>query len=152
MADRGISNKVRRAIGALLSGEAKTQKDAASIAGISEAHMSRLLKADKVKRFLTDEVKGRMTTIGLALASRVTETLIETAESEYVRADLAKHVMGIAGVKPERDDKTTNVGSVHLTVLMGDDRVTLAAADTRQVIDIKPQSETQPVAVLNSST
>lgn len=152
MADRGISNKVRRAIGALLSGEAKTQKAAAEIAGITEPHMSRILKSDKIKKYLADEVKGRMTTIGLALASRVTEALVETAESEYVRADLAKHIMGIAGVKPERDVATTNVGSVHLTVLMGDDRVTLAATDTRQVIDITPQSETVPVAVLNSST
>lgn len=147
-----LSAKSRRVIGALVSGEARTQKEAAEIAGVDESHVSRLLKMDSVKEMIRDNVSQRLKTVGLTLAARVAEALVETAESEYVRADMAKHIMGIAGVKPEREAATTNVGSVHLTVLMGDDKLTLAASNTPQTIDITPEPGTVPVTTLMPSS
>ena len=65
------------------------------------------------------------------------ETLVETAESDYVRADAAKYLLGISGVKPARDASINNSG-VQLTIVMGDKRLELGKPEP---IDITPLSD-----------
>ena len=135
---RPPSPKIIRALGALFSGEAKTQRDAAKIAGTTEQNLCNALKRPSVKDYINNIVKERIKTTTLIAASNVMDALLETAESEYVRADLAKHVMGISGVRPERDPTTTNVvGGVSLTIVMGDDKLRIGT----QPIDITPTSD-----------
>ena len=70
------------------------------------------------------------------------ETLVETAESDYVRADAAKYLLGISGVKPTRDASTSGSG-VQLTIVMGDKRLELGKPEP---IDITPLSD-EPLAI-----
>lgn len=132
-----IHVKTRRAIGALLSGEAKNQRHAAEIAGMHDTHLSTALKKPSVREYIASTVRHRLTTVGIMAASRVAEALVETAESEYVRADMAKWLLGVSGVKPESERVTTNVGSVNLTILMGNDKLQV----TSQPIDITPSPD-----------
>ena len=129
--------KVRRAIAALLAGEAKTQRDAAKIAGIHETSFCTALKRQTTKDFILSAIKDRFSTIAAIASSRVALALIETADSEYDRADMTKFALGVAGVSPDHDRKTTNVGSVNLTILMGNDKLQV----TSQPIDITPSPD-----------
>ena len=131
------STKVKRAIAALFSGEAKTQKEAAEIAGMWAPHLSKALTRPTVREYITSNVTHRLSTIGLMAASRVVEALVETAESEYVRADLAKWLLALNGVKPASDRSTTNVGNVSLTINLGTNQLEVGK---QQVIDITPSS------------
>ena len=131
------SAKIKRAIAALFTGEARTQKDAAELVGMSPQHLSVALQRSTVRDHIASTVTHRLTTIGLMAASRVVEALVETAESEYVRADLAKWLLALNGVKPASDRATTNVGNVSLTINLGDQRLEVGKS---QVIDVTPQS------------
>ena len=137
---RPPTKKIRDAIGALLSGAAINQRQASLQAGIHEVTLSQSLKRQGTKDYILSVVRDRLSTIGVLAASRVAEALVETAESDYVRADIAKFILGVAGVKPERDVHSALSGPVHLTVIMGHDQVTLGQAEQPQVIDITPQS------------
>ena len=136
------SAKVRRAIAALLAGEARTQREASQIAGIAENNFSKALKRSTVKEWIASTIHHRISTIGAIAASRVMETLVETAESDYVRADAAKYLLGISGVKPTRDASTSGSG-VQLTIVMGDKRLELGKPEP---IDITPLSD-EPLAI-----
>ena len=129
--------KVKRAIAALFSGEAKTQKEAAAIAGMWAPHLSKALSRPTVREYIASTIHHKLSTTGAMLASRVVEALVETAESEYVRADLAKWLLALNGVKPSNDRATTNVGSVSLTINLGTEKLEVGKA---QVIDVTPQS------------
>ena len=134
---RPPSLKVRRAIAALLAGEAKTQREASEIAGIAETNFSKALKKASVKDWIASTIKHRISTVGAIAASRVMDALVETAESEYVRADAAKYLLGIAGVKPSNERSTSSQG-LQLTIVMGHDRLELGKPEP---IDITPQSD-----------
>lgn len=91
---------VRRAIAAMISGEATTQRQAAEIAGIHENTFSAALRKPHVKAHLENEVRHRLGSVGLVAALNSIEHLARSAESEYVRADVGKHVLAINGIKP----------------------------------------------------
>ncbi len=115
---REPSLKLRRAIGALLSGEAKTQKRACEIADIHPSAFSKRLKDPHVKTFLQSEVRQRLSTLGFIAAANVLETLMRSANSEYVRADAAKHVLAINGVKPSTDAPIGTGEGIKFTIVL----------------------------------
>jgi hypothetical protein len=53
---RRITHKVRKAIGAMVAGEAKTITDAAEKAGLSREHLSRELSKPHVATYLQEKV------------------------------------------------------------------------------------------------
>ena len=130
------SAKVKRAIGALFSGEAKNQREAAEIAGMWAPHLSKALSRPTVREYIASTIHHRLTSTGAMLASRVVEALVETAESEYVRADLAKWLLALNGVKPASDRVSRPSEAISLTINLGAERIEVGKS---QPIDITPQ-------------
>ena len=142
---RPPSPKIVRALGALFSGEARTQRDAARIAGTTEQNLCNALKRQSIKDYINNVVKERIKTTTLIAASNVMNALLETAESEYVRADIAKHVLNVSGLGPGQRAATTNVDSVSLTINLGNQRLELGKD---QPIDITPE----PITIEHANT
>lgn len=101
-----ISPRVKRAIRALLTGEATTQKEAAKLVDLSESHLSTQLNKPNVKAFYE---RATLETIGRA-RMRATSKLLSLvdASSEHVAADVAKHVLAINGIKPQAEAQIVN--------------------------------------------
>ena len=142
---RPPSSKIKRAIAALFAGEAKTQRDAAKVAGINESTLCVALKRQSTKDFILNTAKERLSTIATIAATRVTEALIEAAESEYVRADMTKFVLSANGLSADSRRATTNVDSVSLTINLGNQRLELGKD---QPIDITPE----PITIEHANT
>lgn len=73
---------------------------------------------------------------GVALpAAAATAVALLSAESEYVKADIAKHLLGIHGVKPDANPSAASGGGgIRITI-------NLPQQDS-QVIDITPDTST----------
>ena len=91
------------ALEALLSGEAKTQKEAAEIGGISPQNLSLALKKKHVKEFILERCNNQLKTVGVLSATANLQRLANSAESEYVQADVNKFILGVAGVRGTAD-------------------------------------------------
>lgn len=91
------------ALEALLSGEARTQKEAAEIGGISPQNLSLALKKKHVKEFILERCNNQLKTIGVLNATANIQRLANSAESEYVQADVNKFILGNAGVRGTAD-------------------------------------------------
>jgi hypothetical protein len=94
-----ITNKVRRAIDAMVSGDCKLIKDAAEKAGLAPESLSRALDKPHVAAHLRQKVLKRL---GIA-AARAGATKIELLDSanEIVRDRSSSFVLGLAGIQPE---------------------------------------------------
>lgn len=115
---RPVSRKTRTAIEALLTGQAKTQAGAAQIAGMHDAALSRALARPNAKALIEQLVRERMSIHGMLRASHILESLMDSATSEYVKADVAKHIMAVNGVKPTQDRQSGASGGISLTIVM----------------------------------
>lgn len=100
---RRISAKVRELLRALATGQATSAAGAALIVGMSERTAQDALTKDYVQAELHKLIKQDMRTTGVIRARDAYMTLIEKAESEYVRADLAKDALAQAGVRDRLD-------------------------------------------------
>lgn len=94
--ERRISAKLRQAIDLLLSGECATKKAAAARANLSPEHLSRSFREPHVRVFIERRVTETIAGAQMK-AARVLEELLESGKSEHVRADVARHVLGIGG-------------------------------------------------------
>jgi len=107
--ERRISAKLRQAIDLLLSGECATKKAAAARANLSPEHLSRSLREPHVQVFIESRV--RETIAGAQMkAARVLEELLESGRSEHVKADVARHVLGLGGHVVKNVSPLVNVG------------------------------------------
>jgi hypothetical protein len=106
---------VRTALGFLLSGEAKTQREAAEKAGIHPVNLSKALNKPGAKALILQDVRERLTTIGLLRAAATLESLLHTANSEHVRLEAAKFVLGASGVDASRE-RLTPAGGITLNI------------------------------------
>ena len=99
---RVVSRRVRHAIDLMISGQAKTQKDAAEKAGLTRERFCRALKESHVQEYL-----GAQTRVLLAQsqapAAATLMTLLEQAKSEHVRKDIAVTLLGYNGMHAEGD-------------------------------------------------
>ncbi len=96
-----ISKRLQEAIRLLTTPECKTQKDAAAKLGMSPTYLCEALKKPEVRVFMERAARETIA-LGMLKASQRTVDLIH-ASSEHVSLDAAKHVLGIAGIKPAHD-------------------------------------------------
>jgi hypothetical protein len=99
-----ISPRIRRAVDALITGEAKTQQAAAQIAGLHPDHLSRMLGKPQIEVFYTRRTRELLGRSQMIAAARVTQLI--HAESEATSLDAAKFSLAIAGIKPQADINT----------------------------------------------
>jgi hypothetical protein len=93
---RIVSRRCRHAIDALISGQAKTQKQAAHIAGLSREAFCRALKQHHVIEYLDQQTRVLLAQ-SRAPAAATLMTLLEQARSEHVRKDVAVTLLGYSG-------------------------------------------------------
>jgi hypothetical protein len=95
--ERKVSKRVLHAIDLLVSGQCKTQKDAAEKVGLTRERLCRALKEDHVIRRLELAVK-RQLAMSAAPAAGTLLNLLTEARSEHVRKDCATTILGMNGV------------------------------------------------------
>lgn len=137
---RPVHKKTRDAIEAMLSGAAKTQKDAADLVGMSESGLCRALQKPQVKEFVAGEIKKRLSTVGAIKSAATLERLAEQATSEYVQADASKHILGIAGVSPAGDRAIGGGGGVVFNLVFQHQQPPIRTNPT-QPIDVTPDTQ-----------
>jgi len=115
---RPVSKKTRTAIEALLTGRARTQGEAAEIAGMDRTSLVRALKKPNATATINDMIRERVGTYGFLMASATAERLMQHAESEYVQADIAKTILAVNGVKPTQDRAQSAGQGISLTIVM----------------------------------
>lgn len=109
-----ISPKIRQCIGMLVSGEARTQKEAATIAGIDHVNLCKQLKRDHINDYYQREIKRKLLgsgTINLAALRMI--SLIDDPASAKVMYDASDRLLTAAGVLPSakgHQSTTVNVG------------------------------------------
>jgi len=108
---RRISPKVIEAIELLSTGEARMQKDAARMVGLSAEHLCRQLNKDHVKDYLALAAKRKVSS-AVYRAAHVKVELLDCDNSK-VRNDVASDILAIGGIAPPRDGRGTSV-SVHV--------------------------------------
>jgi hypothetical protein len=102
-----ISPAMRRAIDALVTGQCKTQKDAAALAGLAPEHLCRMLQKPQVQVFYAQRTRETIGRAQMRAAARLVELVDD--DSGHVSLDASKHVLGIAGIKPPEDGRGVNV-------------------------------------------
>jgi hypothetical protein len=108
-----ITNKVRRAIAAMVSGEAKLIKDAAAHAGLAPESLSRALDKPHIQEYLRQKVIRRLG-IAAARAGYVKGELLDS-DNAIARDRASSFILGLAGIQP-----TTNPSvSVNLEIKAG---------------------------------
>lgn len=95
---RRVPPKVRDAIGLIVSGRVRTITAAAKKVGLSRERLSRALGEPHIAEYLRQRA-ARAVAIGAGRAAARIVNLID-AKSEHVSADVSRHVLAIAGIKP----------------------------------------------------
>jgi len=102
---RPISRRVKRAIGMMVRGEAKTITSAAELAGLSREALSRALAKPHVVRYLHEKTQ-RSLAIAAGRAGAVKVELLDSKNAR-VRSDASTFVLGLAGIKPATDPQVS---------------------------------------------
>lgn len=96
-----VSKKIAEVVNLLLSGECRTQKAAAERVGVTPQYVCTQLKKPAVRVFYERAARDSIAAGVMRAAARI-NGLVD-ASSEHVSFDAAKHVLGIAGIKPAAD-------------------------------------------------
>lgn len=133
-----ISKRLRQAIDLLAKGRSLTQKAAAEACGLTAEHLSRSLRKDHVRAFLTRRTRETIAVGALRAGERVVE-LIDSG-SEHVSLDASKHILAIEGIRPPADAQAVvNVNiSPGYVINMNSPRPTERRLSEPAVIDAKP--------------
>jgi hypothetical protein len=108
-----ISKRLAQAIGLLVTGECQTQKAAAERVGMRADSLSEALHKPHVRVFYEQRARQSIAAGVMRAAARL-NSLVD-ASSEHVSFDAARHVLGIAGIKPAADAQV----SVNIDVKAG---------------------------------
>jgi len=95
-----ISPRVVHAVELLVSGECKTIKAAAEKANLSREGLSKALGKVHVAAYLEQQTRIMLARLQAPAAGTLARLMAEAA-SEHVQNDVAKHVLAIAGHKPQ---------------------------------------------------
>lgn len=98
--DARISKRMRQVLTALAT-KGMTQREAAKQAGMSETYLSAALRKPKIQVFIARKMRETIAIGGLRASARLVELI--DAGSEHVSADVSKHTLAIAGIKPTAD-------------------------------------------------
>ena len=96
-----ISKRLADAIELLATGECKTQKIAAERVGLNVQYLCQALAKPHVRVFI--EQRARQTIAAGAMRASARLIQLVDATSEHVSADVSKHVLACAGIKPSSD-------------------------------------------------
>lgn len=107
-----ISKRMRKVLSALAT-RGMTQRDAAKLHGMSETWLSTALRKPEIQVFIARKMRETVAIGGLRASARLVE-LIDSA-SDHVSADVSKHALAIAGIKPAHDAQV----SVNIDVRAG---------------------------------
>jgi hypothetical protein len=102
--ERPVSRRVAEAIRLLLTGECKTQKAAAERVGMNETYLSEALRKPNVRVFIERRIRETIANGTMRASAKLVELI--DASSEHVAADVSKHMLAIAGIKPAADSTT----------------------------------------------
>ncbi|MGY4409123.1 hypothetical protein ACVWW4_000859 [Bradyrhizobium sp. LB7.1] len=105
--ERPIGRKLQQAIDLLLDGTCKSQKAVCERLKLSPSYLSRSLKSERIRAFVTRRSSETIAAGQLAATATVLR-LVENARSEHVMLDAAKHVLGLNGHRVT-DGNTVNV-------------------------------------------
>jgi hypothetical protein len=100
-ARKGRISKRMKQVLTLLATKGMTQRDAAKHVGMSETYLSTALKKPEIQAFISQRVRQSIAVGTLRAGERLLDLL--DAGSEHVSLDASKHVLGIAGIKPDAD-------------------------------------------------
>jgi hypothetical protein len=99
--ERRISKRLAEVVRLLLTGECKTQKAAAERVGMSAVYLTEAFKKPHVRVFIERRTRETIANGTLRASARLVELI--DAGSEHVSADVSKHLLAIAGIKPSAD-------------------------------------------------
>lgn len=94
-----ITKANHKLIDAVVNGRGDTPEKLSEITGLSVRGVYKALSKDHIKAEIERQARQRLSGFALPKALHVMTDLLE-AESEYVKADIAKHIAAIHGVKP----------------------------------------------------
>lgn len=116
---RRVTGKLRECLVALAAGRATNATAAAElIGGITDRALQKALHKPHVQAELHALIKQDLRTTGVLRARDAYTHLLEKAESEYVRADLAKDALAQAGVRDRVDGSARQpaAGSISIVI------------------------------------
>jgi hypothetical protein len=96
--ERRVSKRIAEVVRLLLTGECRTQKAAAERVGMNETYLSEALRKPHVQVFIERRTRETIANGTLRASARLVELI--DAGSEHVSADVSKHMLAIAGIKP----------------------------------------------------
>ena len=146
---KAIPKKIRAAIEALVSGQARTVTAAAEIAGLSREHLSRRLGEPRIAEHLRTKTMRNLS-ISAARAGHVKTELLD-CDNAMVRDRASSFILGIAGIMPTADPLPPNAPQsapgVVINIISPDNSVpSKVIAPPQQMIDVTPKREGEPVS------
>ena len=108
-----------------------SQREAAKQAGMSETYLSAALRKPEIQVFIARKMRETIAIGGLRASARLVELI--DAGSEHVSADVSKHTLAIAGIKPTADAQV----SVNIDIKAGY-VIDLSEGERRPTIDVSP--------------
>jgi hypothetical protein len=128
--ERRVSPRIAEAIRLLLTGECKTHKAAAERVRMNYTHLCEALRKPHVRVFIERRIRETIANGTMRASAKLVELI--DAESEHVAADVSKHMLAIAGIKPAADSTTL----VNINFRAG--YVIDLSDDPPKVIDVTP--------------
>ena len=96
-----ISKRIRQVVELLVSGACQTQKAAAERLDLHPDYVCRELKKPQVQVFIDRSVRQNLANGTMRASARLVQLI--DASSEHVSADVSKHMLALAGIKPAAD-------------------------------------------------
>lgn len=109
--ERPIGRKLQQAIDLLLDGTCKSQKAVCDRLKLSPSYLSRSLKSERIRAFVTRRTAETIAAAQLPATATVLR-LLEGAKSEHVQFDAAKHMLALNGHRvSDGPSVNVNIGS-----------------------------------------
>lgn len=113
---RRITAKNRALIEAIVTAKAPDYKSLSKLTGLSYAGVRKALAQDHIQTEIERQLRERLRVVTLPKAVAAADRLL-SAESEYVQADVAKHVMAIHGVKPVGESSNRTSAGIQINII-----------------------------------
>jgi hypothetical protein len=127
-----ISKRMQKVL-TLLATKGITQREAAKQGGMTEAYLSTALRKPQIQMFIARKMRETIAVGTLRASTRLVELV--DAGSEHVSADVSKHMLAIAGIKPTSDAQV----SVNIDIKAGYVIDLRDEPDRPSVIDVTPR-------------
>lgn len=100
-----IPPRVSKAIRLLLSGECRSIKAAATRVKMDYGHLCESIRKPQVQVFIAQRTRETIVSAQMPAAATIVRLLND--DSGHVQADIAKHVLAIAGIAPPQGNQVT---------------------------------------------